>query len=208
MRTAVTTTLDRTAPLSPAAESHARPSAAAPSVVAGGVLFAVGNAMHPLRHDEAAMEAPTWLAAHLTFGAGALLMAAGLGALGHRLAPSRVATIGLGVLWLGLVLMPIGSITEGYVAPAMGHGFHDLETSIAWFSALAGTSTLLGPLLVAIGALRNRLLPAPIALALPAVTVGALLVGVLPAEGYGIIPGTVAFGLGMAAAGWLSRRPA
>ena len=203
----MTTTLDRTAPLSPAADSRARPSAAALSVVAGGVLFAVGNAMHPLRHDEAAMEAPTWLAAHLTFGAGALLMAAGLGVLFRRLAPSRVATVGLGVLWLGLVLMPIGSITEGYVAPAMGHGFHELEASIAWFSALAGTSTLLGPLLIAIGAVRSRLLPLPVALALPGITVGALLVPALPAEGHGIIPGTIVFGLGMAAAGWLSRRP-
>ena len=35
-----------------------------------------------------------------------------------------------------------------------------------------------------------------------------LLVGVLPVEGYGIIPGTIVFGLGMAAAGWVSRRPA
>jgi hypothetical protein len=73
---------------------------------------------------------------------------------------------------------------------------------------LAGTSTLLGPLLIAIGALRNRLLPVPVALALPAITLGALLVGVLPVEGYGIIPGTIVFGLGMAAAGWVSRRPA
>jgi len=195
-----TTPLDRT-------DHRVGPQLRAASVVAGGVLFAIGNALHPLRHDDAALEAPTWLAAHLTFGAGAILMAAGLGVLGRRLAPSRIATIGLGVLWLGLVLMPIGSITEGYVAPAMDHGFHDLEASIGWFSALAGTSTILGPLLVAIGALRHRLLPVPVALALPGITVGALLVGVLPVEGYGIIPGTVVFGLGMAAAGWASRRP-
>jgi hypothetical protein len=82
----------------------------------------------------------------------------GLGAHGRR--PRRAdpahgavptATVGLGVLWLGLVLMPIGSITEGYVSPAMGHAYSDLETSLLWFSTLAGTSTLLGPLLVAIG---------------------------------------------------------
>src|SRR3712207_7912366 len=57
----------------------------------------------------------------------ALLMAAGLGVLFRRLAPSRVATVGLGVLWLGLVLVPIGSITEGYVAPAMRSEEHTSE---------------------------------------------------------------------------------
>lgn len=178
------------------------------SLVAGGVLFAVGNLMHPLRHDAAALEAPTWLAAHLVFGAGSVLMAAGLGVLSRRLAPSRAATVGLGVLWLGLVLMPIGSITEGYVSPAMGEAYSDLESSLLWFSTLAGVSTLLGPLLVAVGAVRHRLLPAPVALALPGITLGGLAAGALPAEGYGIIPGAVVFGLGMAAAGRVSRRPA
>ena len=204
----MTTTLDRTTPPLAPADHRPRPSTAALSLVAGGVLFAVGNAMHPLRPDDAALSAPTWLAAHLTFGAGSLLMAAGIGVLFRRLAPSRVAVVGLAVLWVGLVLMPIGSIVEGYVAPAMGHGFHQLEASITWFSMLAGTSAILCPVLVAIGALRHRLLPVPVALALPAITVGALLVGVLPVEGYGIIPGTVVFGLGMAAAGSVCRRPA
>jgi hypothetical protein len=182
----------------------ARPRALA--LITGGIVFAVGNAMHPLRHDEAAHAASTWLASHLVFGVGSVLMAAGLGVLAARLAASRVATVGLGVLWLGLVLMPIGSITEGYVAPLLGHEYHDLETSLLWFSALAGTATLLGPLLIAVGALKHRLLPVPVALALPGVTFGGLAVGVLPAEGYGIIPGTVAFGLGMAAAGWTCLR--
>ena len=206
---AMTAMLDRTtAPLPSTGPDHRPPqSLRAWVLVAGGVLFAVGNAMHPLRHDLAAYEAPTWLAAHLVFGIGSVLMAAGSGVLAARLAPSRVASTGACVLWLGLVLMPIGGITEGYVAPAMGEAYHDLETSLLWFSGLAGTATLLGPLLIAIGALRHRLLPAPVALALPGITVGGLAVGVLPAEGYGIIPGTIAFGLGMAAVGWLSRRP-
>ena len=204
----MTATLPRTTAPSTAAD-RVRPSLPALSLVAGGVLFAVGNALHPMEHDDAALTAPTWLAAHLTFGAGALLMAAGIGVLFRRLAPSRLATIGLGVLWVGLVLMPIGSITEGYVARAMDHhAFEAFEASIGWFSVLAGTTTILGPVLIAIGALRARLLPVPVALMLPAITVGALLVGVLPVEGYGIIPGTVVFGLGMAAAGWGSRRAA
>jgi hypothetical protein len=177
------------------------------AVTAGGVLFAVGNALHPMEHDEAAHSAATWVAAHVVFSAGALLIAAGVGALAARLRRSRVATTGLAVLWTGLVLMPIGGYTEAYVAPAMHHGFAAVEEATLWFSALAGTATLLGPLLIAVGALRNRLLPVPVAVSLLALPVGGVLAGALPVEGWGIIPGTVVFGLGIAAAGWSSRRP-
>lgn len=202
------TVTDRPADRLPRSRADHRPSRSlrASALVTGGVLFAVGNALHPLRHDAAAHASSTCLASHLIFGIGSVLMAAGFGVLAARLAPSRTASVGACVLWLGLVLMPIGGMTEGYVAPAMGEAYHDLESSMLWFSGLAGTSTLVGPLLIAIGALRMRLLPVPVALALPGITVGALAVGVLPAEGYGIIPGTVVFGLGMAAAGWVCRR--
>ncbi|MGR7026386.1 hypothetical protein [Geodermatophilus sp. URMC 62] len=184
------------------------PSLRGLAVTAGGVLFAAGNALHPMEHSEAAHQAATWVAAHVTFGAGAVLVAAGAGALAARLAPSRVATIGLAVLWVGLVLIPVGSYTEAYVAPAMHSGFAAVEQATLWFSALAGTATLLGPLLVAVGALRSRLLPAPVAVSLLALPVGGVLAGALPVEGWGIIPGTVVFGLGIAAAGWLSRTAA
>ncbi|WP_448638662.1 hypothetical protein [Geodermatophilus sp. URMC 63] len=184
------------------------PSLRGLAVTAGGVLFAAGNALHPMEHSEAAHQAATWVAAHVTFGAGAVFVAAGAGALAARLAPSRVATIGLAVLWVGLVLIPVGGYTEAYVAPAMHSGFAAVEQATLWFSALAGTATLLGPLLVAVGALRSRLLPAPVAVSLLALPVGGVLAGALPVEGWGIIPGTVVFGLGIAAAGWLSRTPA
>ncbi|MGQ4619075.1 hypothetical protein [Nocardia sp. R7R-8] len=49
------------------------------ALIAGGVLFAVGNALHPLEHSEAAELASTWAAAHMTFTVGAVLLAAGLG---------------------------------------------------------------------------------------------------------------------------------
>ncbi len=191
-----------------AADHRPSPSLRGLAVTAGGVLFAVGNALHPLQHSEEAHQAATWVAAHLVFGLGALLIAAGAGALGARFARSRAATIGLSVLWVGLTLIPAGVLMEAYVAPAMHHGFAAVEEASLWFSVLAGTANLLGPLLIAIGALRHRLLPAPVSVALLGLPVGGVLAGVLPVEGYGIIPGTVAFGLGIAAAGWLSRTPA
>ena len=197
-----------TTPAAAVPDHRPSPSLRGLAVAAGGVLFAAGNALHPLEHNEEAHQAATWVAAHVTFGAGAVLIAAGAGALAARLARSRVATIGLSVLWVGLVLIPVGGYTEAYVAPAMHHGFAAVEQATLWFSALAGTATLLGPLLIAVGALRSRLLPAPVAVSLLALPIGGVLGGALPVEGWGIIPGTVVFGLGIAAAGWLSRTPA
>jgi len=179
------------------------------AVVAGGVLFALGNALHPWEHSDAALTYPTWVIAHLTFAAGALLIAAGTGALAHRLARSRVALVGLGLLWLGMVLMPVGSYAEAYVAPAVDHEvFAGIEESAAILTAVYALPVLVGPLLIAFGALRHRLLPVWVSLALQGTVLGALVAPALPKEGYGIIPGTVVFGLGIAAAGWLSRRPA
>ncbi|SEL61533.1 hypothetical protein SAMN04515665_115105 [Blastococcus sp. DSM 46786] len=178
------------------------------SLVAGGVLFAVGNALHPLTHDETAPEASTWVLSHLTFAVGALFIAAGLGVLARRFRGSRTALAGLGVTWVGMVLMPVSSVAEAYVRPLLGHeGYHAFEEATVGFGIVTAIAALLGPVLVAAVALRRRLLPPVVSTALACMTVGALLVPVLPAEGYGFIPGSVLFGLGMAAAGWLSRTP-
>ncbi|WP_157018515.1 hypothetical protein [Cryptosporangium arvum] len=183
-------------------------NAKALAVVAGGVLFAVGNAMHPWEHNEAALSAPTWAGAHVVFATGAVLIAAGLGALRQRLARSKAAVVGLGFLWVALVLMPVSSYAEAYVAPAVGRdGFTAIEESTILFGLVSGLPLLIGPLLVVFGALRHKLLPTWITLSFLGTTLGLVLGPAVPKEGYAIIPGTVIFGLGVAAAGWLSRKP-
>lgn len=196
-----------TAPTSPAPVDR-RPGDAwkAMSLVVGGVLFAVGNALHPLEHDADAPEAATWVVSHLVFGSGGLFIAAGLGVLAHRFRSSRTALAGLATTWVGMALLPVSSVAEAYVRPLMGHeGYHAFEEAAIGFSAPAGIATLLGPVLLAVVALRRRLLPPVVSIALVGMTVGLLVSPALPAEGYGVIPGTVVFGLGVAAAGWLSR---
>ncbi|MGY1722769.1 hypothetical protein [Blastococcus sp. SYSU DS0533] len=207
----MTTAPPLTVPTSSAALRDHRPSDArqATAMAAGGVLFAVGNALHPLTHDDGATQAATWELAHVLFGLGALLIAASLGVLLRRFAGSRLGVVGLGVLWLGMVLIPAGAVMEAWVRPLFDHhGFSAIEEATLPFTMLAGFSSMIGPALVAVAAIRHRLLPLWAALAIPGITVGALLVPVMPAEGWSIIPGTVLFGLGMAAAGWLSRTPA
>ncbi|GAA0273178.1 hypothetical protein [Cryptosporangium japonicum] len=175
------------------------------AVTAGGVLFAIGNAMHPWEHDEAALTYPTWAGAHVVFAAGAVLVAAGLGALRQRLARSKAAVVGLGFLWVALVLMPVSSYAEAYVAPAVGRdGFTAIEESTVLFGLVSGLPLLIGPLLIVFGALRHKLLPLWITLSFLGTTLGLVLAPAVPKEGYAIIPGTVIFGLGIAAAGWLS----
>jgi hypothetical protein len=195
-----------TSPVTPARDFRPSVNLRGLTLVAGGALFAVGNLLHPLEHGGTAHEYPTWVAAHVVFGIGAVLIAAGMTVLTRRFAASRTGLVGLGITWLGMVLIPGGVVMEAWVAPLMDHhGFAAVEEASMVYTMLAGTSNLVGPALIAIAAIRHRLLPLWAALAIPGITVGALLYPVLPKEGYGIIPGTVLFGIGIAVAGWLSR---
>lgn len=205
------TTQTRTPTALPAPARDLRPSSSARglALVAGGVLFAVGNLLHPLTHDDSAHEYPTWVLAHVLFGIGAVLIAAGMGVLARRFAGSRTGLVGLGTTWLGMVLIPGGVVLEAWVRPLMDHaGFAAVEDATMAYSTLAGTATMVGPALITIAAIRHRLLPLWVALSFSGITVGALLYPVLPKEGYGIIPGTLLLGIGVAVAGWLSRSPA
>lgn len=179
------------------------------TLVAGGALFAVGNLLHPLSHDDTAHSSPTWVAAHVVFGIGAVLIAASMGVLTRRFAGSPTGLIGLGITWLGMVLIPGGAVMEAFVRPLMDHhGFAEIEQATLATTMVAGTANLIGPALITVAAVRHRLLPLWVGLSFSGITLGALLYPVLPQEGYGIIPGTVLFGIAMATAGWLSRPPA
>ncbi len=175
-------------------------------LTAGGVVFALGNALHPLDHSDSAAHAGTWVAAHVLFGLGAILIAAGMTVLTRRFAVSRTGLAGLGITWLGMVLIPGGTVLEAFVRPLMDHhAFAEVEQATLAFTMVAGFANLIGPALMTVAAVRHRLFPRAVSLAFAGITLGALLVPAMPKEGYGIIPGTVLFGLGIAAAGWLSR---
>ncbi|MGQ4601630.1 hypothetical protein [Nocardia sp. R6R-6] len=201
------------------------------ALIAGGVLFAVGNALHPLEHSEAAEQASTWVAAHLTFTVGAVLLAVGLGvvtaswtdAADHRAsegvgsgatAPppnagggiAKVATAAGILLYLGLTLaIPIGAYHEIYVAPQLSHHEqHRIEDAALPVTGPLAAAFLLGALLIAVCALiapRPRMGRAAGALIVLAVLAMAGAEGLPGAEGLWIIPGTIVMGLVLAAAG-------
>ncbi|UGT39552.1 hypothetical protein LTV02_26265 [Nocardia yamanashiensis] len=239
------------------ADRDLRPRAAA--LIAGGVLFAIGNGLHPLEHSETAEHAPTWVAAHLTFSAGAVLMAVGLPLVtaawrfaGKHSSPTasetfgveqhgphadspvgmrahtgvlpapadvrpasdrpgtgwvaRVSTLAGALLYVGLTLaIPVGAYHEAFVAPRLSH--HEqtaIEDAALPVNGPLAAAFLLGFLLLAACALAaprpllGRPAAAVIILAVFAMAAAEALPG---AEGFWIIPGTIAVGLVLAASG-------
>ena len=87
------------------------------SLFLGGIMFAVGNMLHPLEHKDAAYESATWEAAHLTIFFSLPLLVLGLPYLQRRLAartdsrlavfvrtvPKASAILGIGLNALSLL---------------------------------------------------------------------------------------------------------
>ncbi|GAA2215024.1 hypothetical protein GCM10009850_104910 [Nonomuraea monospora] len=183
-------------------------------VGAGGILFAVGNVLHPLEHNEAAHSAPTWEAAHLVFALGGLLIAAGLPlcvALSRALQASKLATVGAVVLAVAFAALAPGAWFEAYVSPlhgvaeqveAGGGGAVNAAAGMVWMASL-----------VAFGAgLAWRGGERPVRLAGVALLVAAVVLilgpGLPVVEGLVIIPATVVAGVGLLAVGVATARTA
>lgn len=207
-----------------APESHAQDLAAPPrrdraramTLAAGALLWAVGNLLHPLEHSEAAVHATTWTAAHLTFAIGAVLMAVGLPALVRAIRrpadgwASRMLTLAHGLLFAGLaVVIPIGAYHEVFVSTGVDHHTAgEIADASAAVLAPLSMALLLGFVLLAAYALIRpaavfgRWSGVLIIAGTLSMTVAAMAPGLLPgAEGWWIIPGTVAQGLAIGVAG-------
>ncbi|GAB4583342.1 hypothetical protein [Nocardia sp. IFM 10818] len=201
------------------------------ALIAGGVLWSIGNGLHPLEHSEAAERAATWVAAHLTFTAGSVLLAVGLPVVtalwrgDRRWATAgqpvvargwaaRVSALSGALMFLGFaVTVPIGSYHEVFVATELAH--HDqarIEAAALPVTGPLAAALLLGWLLLAICALaepRPGLGRVSGALLLLAVFAMAAAEGLPGPEGLWIIPGTIVVGIALASAGFRSlRRPA
>ena len=176
------------------------------SLFAGGIAFAVGNLLHPLEHSDAAYDAATWQAAHLTIFVSIPLLVLGLPHLHQRLAgrvSPRLATVGVAASMAGLIGIAPGTIIEAFVAPMVGHeAMEQLESGgMAVANGLLGAAYLGGT--IALGwAVRRAELPPR--WAGPSLIVGAVvLLGVMgatgPAAGVVIIAATVVYGIALAA---------
>jgi hypothetical protein len=107
---------------------HRRRSWQAKCLVSGGVVFAVGNALHPLEHTDAAYQAATWEAAHLVILASIPLLVLGLPVV-HRMLRGRVsdrwALLPVVSVMVGLIGIAPGAVIEAFVAPRVGNAAMD-----------------------------------------------------------------------------------
>jgi hypothetical protein len=189
---------------------HARQRQA---LMAGGVLFAAGNMLHPLQHSDAAYDAPTWTAAHLTIFASLPLIVLGLPTIGRALAArigaklsgfAQVATL------LGLFGLAPGLVIEAFVAPVIGYdAMRELESGgMEALMALLGGAYLGGSIALGWAAHSARLRPrwAGPALVVSAVAMVAVMSSTSRAAGAVIIAATSMYGLALAALASLRTR--
>ena len=176
------------------------------SLFAGGVLFAVGNLLHPLEHNEAAIHSATWQAAHLTIFFSVPLLVLGLPYLHRRLTtriPTTLATIAVATSVVGLIGLGPGAIIETFVAPVIGHhGMEQLESGgMGAVNALLGVAYLAGTIALGWAVRRARLNPrwAGFALIVSAVVMLGAMGATGPAAGVVIISATVTYGAALAA---------
>jgi hypothetical protein len=176
------------------------------ALLSGGVLFAVGNLLHPLRHNDAAYDATTWEAAHLTIFLSLPLLVLGLPYLYRQLSArigSRLSGISVAASVVGLIGIAPGTVIEAFVAPMVGHdAMKELESGgMAAINGLLGGFYLGGTIALGWAVSRARLRPRWTGYTLTASA--AVLVGVMSSTssvaGAVIIAATTAYGLSLAA---------
>lgn len=176
------------------------------ALVAGGLLFAIGNLLHPLQHSDDAYEAATWHAAHLTIFFSLPLLVLGMPAL-HRCLGAHVgrglASYSVLASVVGLIGIGPGTIIEAFVAPTIGHeAMEHLESGgMGVINAIFGFAFLSGTIALGWAAHRARLRPRWSG---PTIVGGAVaLVAVMEATsataGVVVITATALYGLALAA---------
>jgi hypothetical protein len=188
------------------------------ALIAGGIVFAVGNLLHPLEHDDAAYHSTTWQAAHITIFFSIVLLVLGLPYL-HRQLTTRVsprlATVAVAASVAGLIGIGPGCILEAFVAPVVGHHvMEELESGgMGVINGILGVAFLGGA--ITLGWALHRAGARP-RWAGPGIIVSAVaMLGVMsatgPAAGVVIITATAVYGLALAAVAarpWPSGRDA
>ena len=175
------------------------------ALLLGGVLFAIGNLLHPTTHSPSAHEATTWQAAHVTFMVGMIGILLGLPGLYGHLA-NRLGWLGLvgyGAFFAGMAATLGGSWFEAFGVTSLDEAsIHAVEhgSGVA-FNVIGGLLFVGGQILLGIVFYRSR----AVARLAAVVMVGAGIVLLVPVGGAesetaGIltIASTAALGLALA----------
>jgi hypothetical protein len=176
------------------------------SLFVGGIMFAVGNMLHPLEHKDAAYESATWEAAHLTIFFSLPLLVLGLPYLQRRLAAhtdSQLASFAVAASMAGLIGIGPGTIIETFVAPIIGHhAMTELESGgMGAVNAILGVAYLGGTIALGWVVRRCKLRPrgAGTSLIASAVVLLGMMTATGPVAGVVIIAATMIYGLALSA---------
>ena len=175
------------------------------SLFVGGVLFIIGNMLHPLEHNDAAYHSAPWQAAHLTIFFSLPFIVVGLPFLHRKLTARinpRLATVAVVASVFGLFGIGPGCIIEAFVAPMIGHHhMEELESGgMGTVNALLGVAYLGGTIALGWALTRAKLRPRWTGPSLigGAVIMLAIMSATGPAAGVVIISATVVYGLALA----------
>jgi hypothetical protein len=130
------------------------------ALVIGGLLFTIGNLMHPLDHSAESHQVARWTAAHATFMTGSFGMLLGLPALYVRQS-ARSGVLGLvafTMFFIGTASILGGSWFEAFGVPVLDEAaIHEVEHGPGVpYNAVTGIMYLVGQVLFAVTMFRAR----------------------------------------------------
>ena len=132
-------------------------------LVLGGILFAIGNLLHPTTHSPAAYASPLWTEAHVTFMVGMIGILLGLPAL-YATSAERTGWLGLiGFIafFAGVAYTLGGSWFEAFGVPELDDAaIHTVEHGVAVpFNIVGALLFLSGQIAFGIALYRARVAP-------------------------------------------------
>jgi hypothetical protein len=181
-----------------------RPSQRAKGIalLAGGVVYSLSHALN-LLGSTPGLNSPAEIASKYLFGAGALLVMAGLGSLMSQFRRSPLGVLGVQLTWVGMLFILLNAYQVLFVFPIYGwEGIGAISAQAAILNIATIPTVILGPVVLAIAAWRHKAMAwwNAALLLLSALAVGVM-IGVPELEAPLAISSTIVAGIAYAVAG-------
>ncbi|MET0860692.1 MAG: hypothetical protein ABW091_06640 [Microbacterium sp.] len=162
----------------PTRDWRPRQRAKAIALIAGGGVYALSHALN-LLGSTPDLSSPAEIASKYLFGAGALLIMAGLGSLMAQFRRSPLGVLGVQLTWVGMLFILLNAYQVLFVFPVYGwEGVGAISAQAAVLNIATIPTVILGPLVLAIAAWRHKAMAwwNAVLLLLSAVAVGVMVV--------------------------------
>lgn len=133
-----------------------------PTQKAKGIVLASGGAIYALSHifnifgSTPDMSSPLEIASKYLFGAGALLIMAGLGSLMSQFRRSPLGVLGVQLVWAGMLFILLNAYSVLFIFPVYGwEGIGAISAQAELLNLATIPTVILGPILLGIAAWRH-----------------------------------------------------